>query len=267
MSVKVMSLVYGARLGSGNLKTVAVKLADYANDAGGNVWPALETVACLTEVSKSTVQRSVKKLLEMGVLELESGGGNGPGHTTRYRFNLTKMAELPRLKEEDSHPDHLNHNVKVVTQPQKGGHPDHQSIKEPSREEDNPLPPKGGSPSRALVVPGQATPAKRASQLPDSFIVPDNWREWAANDCPSLAGSVDREAARFADHFRSTGKPMKDWGAAWRNWWRKSVDMAGQRGRIMGRGVGHMTNFDRKIEGARRCRQLLQDMETEGTTQ
>ena len=128
MSVKLMSLIYETKLGNATIKAVALKLADYANDAGGNIWPALDTVADHTEVSKSTVQRSIRDLLERGILEMESAGGKGAGNTTRYRYNLTKLRDQPKIKE-DGQNDQLvkttsrstakNKVVTVTTDPSK----------------------------------------------------------------------------------------------------------------------------------------------------
>lgn len=49
--------------------------------------------------------------------------------------------------------------------------------------------------------------------------LPDDWRLF----CLENRADLDPEAtwARFTDYWLGTGKPMKDWGAVWRNWVRK----------------------------------------------
>jgi hypothetical protein len=64
---------------------------------------------------------------------------------------------------------------------------------------------------------------KKAHQLPADWTLPAPWREWAvAEGC----ADPDREAAKFADHFRGSGTRKQDWQATWRNWVRKAADFA-----------------------------------------
>jgi DNA-binding transcriptional ArsR family regulator len=152
MSIVVMKLVYQARLGSAARKAVATKLADHAQDDGSQVFPGLSRIAKETELSKSTVQRAIRDLLDAGILVLVEQGGSGPRDTSKYRFDLAKLAALPRTVELPDAPvtDHqkdgqLDHHAtaedeaKVVTVPRKmvtvtteGSHHDHRTIIEPS---------------------------------------------------------------------------------------------------------------------------------------
>jgi DNA-binding transcriptional ArsR family regulator len=137
MSITIMAQLYATKLGNATLKAVALKLADYANDDGGSIFPALETVALHTEVSKSTVQRSVRALLEMGVLTIEREGGKGPGSTTRYRFDLARLSAAPKVVNLTTFKVvnvTTSEAAKVVTDAGKDSHPDHIPTKEPSNE-------------------------------------------------------------------------------------------------------------------------------------
>lgn len=96
MSVHVMSLVYSAKLGNPYRKAVALKMADHANDDGGSVYPSLARLAAEAEVSLSTVQRTIRDMLDMGIITVVAAGGSGPGSTTQYQFELKRLAELPR---------------------------------------------------------------------------------------------------------------------------------------------------------------------------
>lgn len=77
-------------------------------------------------------------------------------------------------------------------------------------------------------VPAKArTGGKRAqgSRLPLDFVVPEDWKVWAATERKWDRETVETEAASFVDHWHA--KPGKDgtktdWLATWRNWVRGS---------------------------------------------
>lgn len=73
-----------------------------------------------------------------------------------------------------------------------------------------------------------AKPAKRKTRIPEPFVVDDAMRVWASEN----AGGVDleRETAKFVDHFASRGGTMLDWRRAWQNWLRRSVEFQAARG-------------------------------------
>lgn len=217
-----MAQVYAARLGSAPIKAVAVKLADYANDAGGNIWPALETVADQTEVSKSTVQRAIRELIELDVLEIEREGGKGPGNTTRYRFKLTNLAVMPRVSTDsqgsqggqgdhlkDSHGDHLN-GKKVVTHAGKDSHGDHQSIKKNHQKK------KKGA---------DAPAASDFHPILEDWEFPEDWRAWALKESPEHADMLEAEARKFKRYWReqAAAKTAAEWFVSWQRWWDRTI--------------------------------------------
>lgn len=63
-----------------------------------------------------------------------------------------------------------------------------------------------------------------ARAIPDPFDVTPEMIEWVEREHPAV--DWQGETRKFLDHFRANGKPMKDWGATWRNWIRRSVDFA-----------------------------------------
>ncbi|HXF55654.1 MAG TPA: helix-turn-helix domain-containing protein [Hyphomicrobiaceae bacterium] len=68
----------------------------------------------------------------------------------------------------------------------------------------------------------------RAHRLPDDFVVPDEWRTWAAKHSPANVARIAAEAEKFIDHWRATGGRKVDWQATWRNWWRRACEQAGR---------------------------------------
>lgn len=65
-------------------------------------------------------------------------------------------------------------------------------------------------------------PVARARNIQQAKWKPtDALIDWAVGERPDL--DIATELDKFYDHFRGTGKPMKDWDAAWRNWIRRSA--------------------------------------------
>lgn len=84
----------------GNEGMLALALADHAHDDGSNIWPSLDLLAHKAKMSRSTVQRLLRKMLERGWLEVvRKGGGGGRGDTAEYRICRAWIAggELPTM--------------------------------------------------------------------------------------------------------------------------------------------------------------------------
>lgn len=76
--------------GSSGRKALLLVLANYADDQG-ICWPSQETLAKDTEQSVDTVQRQLRKLAELGLIEImkrQQGRGRWPRRT--YRLNMLK---------------------------------------------------------------------------------------------------------------------------------------------------------------------------------
>lgn len=86
-----------------------------------------------------------------------------------------------------------------------------------------------------LTKPNQTEPdltKPRARERERRNIAAAKWKpnpqliEWVSREFPEIDIVIETE--KFIDHFSATGKPMKDWDAAWRNWMRRSRDFAGR---------------------------------------
>ena len=95
MSILVQSFVWQRSFASSAMKVIAVKLADHADDMGRGIWPSLESLVQETDCSKATVQRALKKFVEMGLLILVKEGGRGPNSTNRYDMDLDVLMRIP----------------------------------------------------------------------------------------------------------------------------------------------------------------------------
>ena len=81
-------------------KSVALFLISYMNSVTKKAFPSVNTLAQVTGLNRSTVNRALKKLRERGHFErVEKGGGSGRGsatHTSVY-VPILKRAAAPLL--------------------------------------------------------------------------------------------------------------------------------------------------------------------------
>lgn len=79
--------------------------------------------------------------------------------------------------------------------------------------------------SPAATPTSMPSRAKTATRLPDDWILPKAWGEWALQERPDMAANeVRKEAEVFADYWRAkAGADARkaDWQATWRNWVRR----------------------------------------------
>lgn len=94
MSNYVSSLVQRKVIGSSTIKSILIYLSDRASDDGSGIWVSKANISNDTEFSKRTVQASIKKLIEDGIL-IEAGiKKHQNGHTIDYSINLTRIKGL-----------------------------------------------------------------------------------------------------------------------------------------------------------------------------
>lgn len=95
MSIKVCDLVWRAYITPASHKLALLALADWADDAGGTVYPSMAKIA--NKIGLSTVQTRVvvHALRDRGLLSvLSNAKGGRQGSTPRYRLNLTEIQRL-----------------------------------------------------------------------------------------------------------------------------------------------------------------------------
>jgi len=78
------------RLGS-TARLLLRELADHAN-AEGVAWPGVERLALCLGVHVDTVGRAIRRLVELGLIAVETGGGRS--RTNRYRFPVQELDQL-----------------------------------------------------------------------------------------------------------------------------------------------------------------------------
>ncbi len=97
MSVKVMTWVWDLDLDT-YPKFVLLKLGDCADDAGGNAFPSVLTIAHKCGLGERTVQRILKDLTESGVLVVTANKSGGRGKKRVYRLDRETAERLHGVK-------------------------------------------------------------------------------------------------------------------------------------------------------------------------
>ncbi len=89
------------------------------------------------------------------------------------------------------------------------------------------------APPPADSHPPEAFPSseksKAGTRLPDDWVLPKDWGNWALTEKPSWTqNNVRKEAEKFRDHWHANANRKEgrkaDWQAAWRNWVRNCRD-------------------------------------------
>lgn len=94
MSIKAMTLVWDKFPGAGSELLVMLAFADWCNDKGESLHPSILTVAKKIRASESQARRLIHGLIEQGwVSVIGNEFGGAPGHSRRYRLNITKLVE------------------------------------------------------------------------------------------------------------------------------------------------------------------------------
>ncbi len=88
-----MSMVFKHYQGQGGEYTLALCLADFANDEGESIWPAVETMAHNSRQSVRTVQRQLRAMEDSGWLICVQRSSGGKGRPSRYRISPEWIAD------------------------------------------------------------------------------------------------------------------------------------------------------------------------------
>lgn len=148
--------------------------------------------------------------------EAESEGGLRGNHTRWHvgRGVVVKSCEFCKESGTRSANDQVGDRVPDQA-------PDRVGDWEPNGVPDSPPTPPGPGPGLPVTPSGVTGggPRKRASRIPEPFVVTADMREWAAMRTPLV--DVESSTERFVNHWRAkSGKDATklDWPATWRNW-------------------------------------------------
>lgn len=102
MSIKAMSWVWEESPASGAALLLLLAIADHAADDGSNAYPSIKTLMRKTRMSRSSVFRALKELVDYGWLRIESHGVGRD--TSHYRIVMEDFGGV-NLTPLESHPD------------------------------------------------------------------------------------------------------------------------------------------------------------------
>ena len=93
MSVKVMTWVWENSHSSGAERLVLLAIADSARDDGKDAYPAVSTIARKANMDTRTVQRAIRRLIEIGELTVTMNAGRAGSNL--YQVVMTPVADCP----------------------------------------------------------------------------------------------------------------------------------------------------------------------------
>jgi hypothetical protein len=176
-------------------KMVLILLANYANEKS-ECYPSKAHLAKLGGMTERTVTNSMKKLIELGFVEVISQGGGihstdlegkKYGKVNRYRLaeivnpesNSPLETDMERDSKGDSNPESLSSN------PENGSANPESLSSNPERDSYNSLIDSSIDSQidskDILVVPPKPKKPKRASAVPDEFLVDQRMLDWLTN--------------------------------------------------------------------------------------
>jgi len=185
----------------------------YRQGRNGKSWPAVRTVAKDLGLSPTTVQNSIERLCQAGVVEKFGGKG---GRANRYVVRLGECTS----------PRHISGEVNVSVPGTRMCQSLTLNVPVPGTESLSNLsgnPSGGAQPSPASPTQGdtQTQGKARRKSRRSAFVAPtvDEVAAYAESQ-----GEPDFPAQRFVEYYSKrdwhykNGKPMKDWRAAVRTW-------------------------------------------------
>ena len=216
MSIAVMSRLFKAQLGSPSRKMLAIRLGDFADDDGRGIWPTVGRLAHETELSERTVQRLLKDFVDEGLLVVVSEGGGRPGTSTRYDFNMTKLASFEERKSALDGCHHVTGDTMTPvtldaergdTDDREGCHHVTRTVIEPL---DKPLSERARESGKEIREERKATERsfKKAFSAWPTFLSdsePDAYRAWGSLSVEDRQSAFD-EAGRYVEAARATGR-------------------------------------------------------------
>lgn len=190
------------------VKMTLLALADIA-DTEGQCWPKRKSLADMLECSVDTIDRHMRELMSLGLIEkehrqLESGAST----SNMYRL-MMPLGEGRKSTALGPHSRAARGPHSSAAQGAAYGAAPIEPLIEPSLNivaaEAAPKPSK------------KAAKAKARTSLSEEWKLGDSDRQYALSEGVPAA-RLEREAQRFRDHHISKGSLMADWSAAWRTW-------------------------------------------------
>ena len=101
MSVRMSAMVFERYPSGGNELVMALALADHAHDDGTHIFPGIPALMKKTRMSERSVQNYLRKMQDIGWLQVASVSAGGPGRYTEYRINPDWIAGMDLIDPDD----------------------------------------------------------------------------------------------------------------------------------------------------------------------
>ena len=185
MSIEAVSLVLNKSKAQGRAKLVLIGIANHLGDHGA--WPSIATLARYANASERSIKRDIQELIALGELQVDK---QAAPINQQYKTNLYWITIEPGVTDWVSRGD--NSGKSGVTPI--GTQTINRNLKEP---------------------------ILKFSKITDDFFITDEMKIWLKDKGFSL--DIQEQTELFIGHYQATGKAMKDWTAAWRNWMIKAA--------------------------------------------
>ncbi len=180
MSIEAVSLVLNKSKAQGRAKLVLIGIANHLGDHGA--WPSIATLARYANASERSVKRDIQELIALGELKVEK---QAAPINQQYKTNLYWITIEAGVTDWVSRGD--NSGKSGVTPI--GTQTINRNLKEP---------------------------IYKSSRINDDFSITEEMQFWLRDKGFTL--DIKEQTELFIGHYQATGKAMKDWTAAWRNW-------------------------------------------------
>lgn len=214
-------------------KLVLIALADFADD-NNQCFPSRKRLAAIGMCSIDTVDRSIKRLMDLGMISKTERPAERGGLTSNCYTLHVDTASLPSrnlrppLAADCPHPQPQNAATLAASDAAT------LAAQDAATKGTKTLTVTGTEVqcSEVLLRSDEPKPKREAhgSRLDRDWSLPDDWRQWARATFPQTTSDrVAIEAETFRDYWISAAgaKGRKaDWEATWRNWCRKAFATA-----------------------------------------
>lgn len=177
-------------------------------DPEGHCWPGRARLAAITDLSETRVSKATAGLEKKGLLRKEYPPG---GRVDYWLLDVAPTATPPR--------DRNGTPPVTETAPEQTRGTDQRTERATEPEPDPPS--TTPSPPEPIQPALSECRLQVRSLLPADWQLPAQWRDWANEQRPDLAGTLEAIAANFADFHSSKGTRSSCWIAEWRRWIRR----------------------------------------------
>lgn len=181
MGIKFMALAIDAKVANSGQRLVLLMLANHCNDHTRQCNPSHKLLAEECKMGLSTLKGHISALVDAGLVSIQHVYKDNQQRPNSYILNLDTSQNLATP---------------------------------PARIE---LPPGQNLATEPEV---ETKKNKRATRLPDDFVVPNEWKDWARQTRPDLV-NIQSVADSFVDYWiarADAGAAKLNWQSTWRNW-------------------------------------------------